>query len=143
MLPRLSTNWLPALAPSITRKTTEKPTVNIAPTRLSQKASCSYFTWWATRRRSPSQCPRPDFSLIIELISLRRRFGAVLSRQGEVNIFECLARHAQSFDGDVTLEGPTDQSIKRPQLVCRPELNDVTVDARRRDRQVRHRNGGW
>ena len=41
MLPRYETRLDPALAPSSTTKTTEKPTVKTAPIRLRQKASCS------------------------------------------------------------------------------------------------------
>ena len=55
--------WLPALAPSMTRKTTEKPTVKTAPTRLTQNPICSYLTWWATRRRSRRQAGRDAASV--------------------------------------------------------------------------------
>ncbi len=46
------------MAPSRTRKMTEKPRVKKAPRGLSQKLSCSYQTWRPTKRTSLS--PRND-----------------------------------------------------------------------------------
>ena len=44
MLPKKAILELPAVAPKRRRKTSEKPTVKIAPMGLSQKDSCSYQT---------------------------------------------------------------------------------------------------